>query len=46
MILDAARSLSPPRATTLRCSPAVAPKFVYLGATDLPGVRLVTVDDR
>jgi hypothetical protein len=46
MILDAARSLPPPRVTILRCSAAVTPKFIFLGATGLPGVRVVTADDR
>jgi hypothetical protein len=48
MILDAARGLTPktpPRRVILRCRPGLAARFVLLGATDIPAVRLVTVDD-
>lgn len=42
MIIDAARSLAPARRVTLRCHPAIEPRFVLLGAADLPHVSLVT----
>ena len=54
MILDAARGLnpktpktlkSPPRRMILRCRPALAARFVLLGAADIPTLSLVSVDD-
>jgi len=45
MILDAARSLTPPRRMILRCRPSLAARFVLLGATDIPAVSLVSADD-
>ncbi len=45
MILDAARGLPPARRMILRCRPGLAARFVLLGAADLPGVSLVSVDD-
>ena len=46
MILDAARGLPAPRRMILRCRPGLAARFVLLGAGDIPGVSLVTIDDR
>jgi anti-anti-sigma regulatory factor len=46
MILHAGHGLLPPRRMILRCRPGLAARFVLLGAADIPGVRLVTVDDR
>ena len=46
MILDAARGLAPPRRVILRCRPGIAARFVLLGAADIVGVSLVSVDDR
>jgi anti-anti-sigma regulatory factor len=46
MILDAARGLPPPRRMILCCRPALAARFVLLGAGDIPCVSLVSVDDR
>ncbi len=46
MILDAARSLAASRKVVLRCSTGIAARFTMLGATDVPGVSLVTVHDR
>ena len=45
MILDAARGLAPPRRVILRLRPGLAARFVLLGAADIPGVSLVSVDD-
>ena len=45
MILDAARGLTAPRQMILRCRPGQAARFVLLGAADIPGICLVTVDD-
>src|SRR6202041_1915446 len=45
MILDAARGLTSPRRMILRCRPVLAARFVLLGAVDIPGICLVTVDD-
>jgi anti-anti-sigma regulatory factor len=45
MILDAARGLTLPRRVILRCRPGLAPRFVLLGAADIPGVSLVSVDE-
>jgi hypothetical protein len=46
MVVNAARGLAAPRQAVLRCSAAVAARFVLLGAVELPGVSLVTVHDR
>jgi anti-anti-sigma regulatory factor len=46
MILDAARSLGPPRTVVLQCHPGVVTTFVLLGAAEVPGVSLVTVHGR
>jgi anti-anti-sigma regulatory factor len=46
MILDAARGLNPPRQMILRTRPSLAARFVLLGAADIPGVSLVSVDDQ
>jgi anti-anti-sigma regulatory factor len=46
MILHAARGLLPPRRMILRCRPGPAARFVLLGAADIPGLSLVSVDDR
>jgi hypothetical protein len=46
MILDAARSLGPPRRVVLQCHPAIVTTFVLLGAGEVPGVSLVTVHGR
>lgn len=45
MILNAARSLSRPRTMILRCAPATASQFLLFGATEVPGVAMVTVHD-
>jgi anti-anti-sigma regulatory factor len=46
MILHAARGLPAPRRMILRCRPGLAARFVLLGAADIPGLSLVSVDDR
>jgi anti-anti-sigma regulatory factor len=46
MIMDAAGGLASARTVVLRCRPALASRFKQFGATDLPQVRLVTIDDR
>jgi anti-anti-sigma regulatory factor len=46
MIIDTARSLSPARRVALWCSPAITPRFVLLGATDVRCISLVTGHDR
>ncbi len=46
MIINAARSLVPPRRVVLWCSPAIAARFVLHGATHVPCVSLVTGHDR
>lgn len=46
LILDAARGLPAPRRLILRCRPALAARFVLLGAADIPALSLVTVDDQ
>jgi anti-anti-sigma regulatory factor len=46
MILDAARGLTRPRRVILRCRPGLAARFVLLGAADIPGVSLVSVDEQ
>jgi anti-anti-sigma factor len=45
MILDAARGVAGSRAVVLQCRSAIAARFVLLGAADLAGVTLVSVDD-
>jgi MEDS: MEthanogen/methylotroph, DcmR Sensory domain len=49
MILDAARGLNPtaaPRRMILRSRPGLMGRFVLLGATEIPGVSLVSVHDQ
>jgi anti-anti-sigma regulatory factor len=46
VIMDAARSLAGARQVRLVCSAAVARWFAGYGAGDLPGIGLVTVDER
>jgi anti-anti-sigma regulatory factor len=46
MILDAARGLSLPRRMILRSRPGLTGRFVLLGATEIPGVSLVSVHDQ
>ena len=46
MILDAARGLAASRSVELRCHPAITDTFILLGARDVAGVSLVSVDDR
>jgi anti-anti-sigma regulatory factor len=47
MVADATRTIaSAERLVTLRCSPELAKGFVRLGLDGLPGIRLVTADDR
>jgi anti-anti-sigma regulatory factor len=46
MIMDAARSLAGARRVRLVCPAAVARGFAGYGAGDLPGIGLVTVDER
>jgi len=49
MILDAARGLNPkaaPRRMILRSRPGLTGRFVLLGATEIPGVSLVSVHDQ
>jgi anti-anti-sigma regulatory factor len=46
MILDAARGLGGSRSVELRCHPAITGTFVLLGACDVAGVSLVSVDER
>jgi anti-anti-sigma regulatory factor len=45
MILDAARGVARSRAVVLRCRDAIAARFVLLGATEIPGVSVVMVDE-
>ncbi|GAA5087992.1 hypothetical protein HNP84_010330 [Thermocatellispora tengchongensis] len=45
MIIDAARSLAPPRGIALRCNPAIVSRFLLLGAAAVPGVTVVTGHD-
>jgi anti-anti-sigma regulatory factor len=45
MIVDALRSLDGSRQAILQCPPGIATRFSLLGATDLPGVSVVTADD-
>jgi anti-anti-sigma regulatory factor len=46
MILDAARGMAGSRAVILQCRPPVAARFVLLGAAEIPGVSVVSADDR
>jgi anti-anti-sigma regulatory factor len=46
MILEAARGAAGPRTVVLQCHPQIAARFVLLGATDIAGVSVVSVDDR
>jgi len=46
MIVDAARGLAVSRTVVLQCRPEIAATFVLLGAGDMDGVSLVSVDDR
>jgi hypothetical protein len=46
MIADAARTIAISRAVTLLCLPGVVAGFARLGVADVPGVRLVTADER
>ncbi|SEG87829.1 MEDS: MEthanogen/methylotroph, DcmR Sensory domain [Nonomuraea solani] len=44
MIIDAARSLSSTRKAVLHCGPSISSRFLLLGASDVPGTRLVITD--
>jgi anti-anti-sigma regulatory factor len=46
MILDAARGVAGSRAVVLQCHRRIAARFVLLGAAGVPGVSVVSVDDR
>ena len=46
MILDAARGLAGSRAVILRCREPIAARFALLGAAGIPGLSVVSVDDR
>ena len=47
MVADATRTIaSAQRLVTLRCPPEIGKGFVRLGLDGLPGIRLVTADDR
>jgi len=46
MILDAARGMAGSRAVILQCRPPIAARFVLLGAAEIPGVSVVSADDR
>ena len=46
MILDAARGAAQSRPVAFQCRAGIAARFVLLGATDIPGVSVVVVDDR
>jgi len=46
LIMDAARSLAGSRRVHLVCSAAVARRFAGYGADELPGIGLVSLDDR
>lgn len=46
MIMNAARSLAPARAVGLQCRPRIAARFALFGASEVPGVSLVAVDDQ
>ena len=45
MIVDAARGLAASRSVMLHCHPGIAATFELLGAGDMAGVSLVSVDD-
>ncbi|MGW0806240.1 MEDS domain-containing protein [Nonomuraea sp. NPDC002799] len=45
LIIDAARSLSPPRKVVLRCNHSIASTFLLLGASSVPGLTVVTGHD-
>ncbi|HEY2263344.1 MAG TPA: MEDS domain-containing protein [Streptosporangiaceae bacterium] len=46
MILEATRGAAGSRAVVLQCHPQIAARFVLLGAAGIPGVSVVSVDDR
>ena len=46
MILEAARGAVGARAVVLQCHPQIAARFVLLGAAGIPGVSVVSADDR
>lgn len=46
MILDAARGAAGSGAVVLQCHPGIAARFVLLGAAGIPGVSVVSVDER
>jgi anti-anti-sigma regulatory factor len=46
MILDAVRGVARSRSVVLQCREPIAARFVLLGATDIPGVSVVIVDDQ
>ena len=46
MIADAARSLAASRRVVLHCHPAIADQFALFGVADVPGLTLVTADER
>ncbi len=46
MIADAARAMAASRPVILRCPPEIAAMFGLLGLTGVPGIRLVTPDER
>jgi anti-anti-sigma regulatory factor len=46
MIVDAARGMAGSRAVILQCCPPIAARFVLLGAAEIPGVSVVSADDR
>jgi hypothetical protein len=46
MIADAARTIAVSRGVVLRCQPGVASGLGRLGVADVPGVGLVTADER
>lgn len=46
LIVTAARSLHTPRSIILECAPAIASRFVLLGATEVAGLSVRAVDDR
>jgi anti-anti-sigma factor len=46
MIANAGRALTPRRTAVLVCRPVIGRLFTLAGLADVPGVRLVTADDR
>jgi anti-anti-sigma regulatory factor len=46
MIVTAARSLPVPRSVVLECAPAIASRFILLGAADVDGLIVRAVDER